>query len=110
MTKAREDKRRSNLNRGERSGPHGNDSNYKRYKKYKLTQDDYVRMIADQQGCCAICHSEPSMLVVDHDHATGVVRGLLCRNCNLGIGLLRDDIDLLRSAVQYLTVCGSSAA
>ena len=86
------------------------DRNYKRYKKYKLTQDDYDRMVANQQRRCAICQSEPPALVVDHDHETGAVRGLLCRNCNLGIGFLRDDLGLLRSAARYLTICGPSAA
>jgi hypothetical protein len=106
MTKRREGRGRR------RSGTHRSDSDsrYKRYKKYKLTRADYDRMVAEQQGCCAICHSEPSALVVDHDHATGAVRGLLCRNCNLGIGLLRDDLDLVYSAVQYLTIHRSQAA
>jgi Recombination endonuclease VII len=86
------------------------DRKYKRYKKYKLTQDDYDRMVAEQQGCCAICHSKPPVLAIDHDHETGAVRGLLCHKCNIGIGFLRDDIDLLYSAIQYLTTYGSSAA
>jgi hypothetical protein len=94
----------------QRTSRRHNDRKYKRYKKYKLTQDDYDRMVADQHGRCAICHSEPSVLAVDHDHATGQIRGLLCRSCNLGIGFLRDDVNLLYNAAQYLAARSPSAA
>jgi hypothetical protein len=77
---------------------------YRLRKKYKITQDDYDRMVADQQGRCAICHSEPPKLSVDHDHATGAVRGLLCTRCNIGLGFMRDDISLLNSAARYLMI------
>ena len=50
---------------------------------------------------CVICGSEES-LVVDHDHSTGQIRGLLCQRCNLGIGHFRDDPLLLEFAAQYL--------
>lgn len=54
---------------------------------------------------CAICFEAPRLgerLAVDHCHETGVVRGLLCRRCNTGIGLLRDDPMVLNAAVAYL--------
>ena len=70
--------------------------------KYNMTQRDYDRMVAKQQGCCAICRTSQPSLFVDHDHLTGAVRGLLCRNCNLALGYMRDDINLLASAAQYL--------
>lgn len=50
----------------------------------------------DQQG------GKPRTLAVDHDHETGCLRGLLCEGCNRGIGLLRDDPDLLRRAADYI--------
>lgn len=70
---------------------------------YGITMEDYQAMLSAQNGVCAICRCRPDhTLHVDHDHRTGLVRGLLCRNCNRGIGCLRDDLDLLRNAVEYL--------
>lgn len=67
-------------------------------------------MIALQGNKCAICGSEETdkrrgklrALAVDHDHETGKVRGLLCGACNKGIGLLKDDAEILRKAAAYL--------
>lgn len=56
-------------------------------------------------GRCEICGSEQGpkrKLAIDHDHETGHVRGLLCRQCNLGLGAFQDRILLLLSAVEYL--------
>ena len=76
--------------------------------KYGLTHDDYERMHAAQGGRCAICGTTESKghggkhLAVDHDHETGEVRGLLCGNCNRGIGWLNDDPDVVQRAADYL--------
>ena len=75
-------------------------------KNYGITPEDYDLMFAKQQGVCAIC-SQPDdekrqYLCVDHDHATGVVRGLLCHNCNIGLGKFQDDPNLLNKAIWYL--------
>jgi len=70
---------------------------------YGITLEDYDALLATQGGVCVICHNgtdEP--LHVDHDHTTGKVRGLLCSNCNTGIGLLKDDPVRLRAAADYL--------
>lgn len=65
---------------------------------------DYERLFASQGGACAICRkSQPGPLDVDHDHATGVVRGLLCRSCNLMLGKAFDDTTTLRRAADYLS-------
>jgi hypothetical protein len=75
------------------------------YRRYGITEDDYNRMLDEQGGRCAICATdEPGKKswCIDHDHETGAVRGLLCSLCNVGIGNLRDDTDILRSAVSYL--------
>ncbi len=71
---------------------------------YGLTQIDYDRMVADQSGKCAICQRVCSELHIDHCHDTGVVRGLLCTDCNRGIGMLKHDPEIFMSAIKYLKV------
>jgi len=61
----------------------------------------YDRLMEEQEGCCAICRRDLP-LKVDHNHTTHKMRGLLCNNCNVGIGLLGDNLVLLRRAVRYL--------
>lgn len=64
--------------------------------------------LAHQNGGCAICVAKQAgrpgarRLIVDHDHVTGEIRGLLCHRCNAAIGLLNDDADLVAKAVTYL--------
>ncbi len=70
--------------------------------RYGITAADADAMLAEQDGLCAICRVAPAVHV-DHDHATGKVRGLLCFNCNGGLGQFKDGIDVLQSAVAYLT-------
>lgn len=74
-------------------------------RHYGIEVEDYERMLAEQGGVCAICQqgcSSGRRLAVDHDHETGVVRGLLCARCNAGIGQLREDPETLRAAIVYL--------
>ena len=67
------------------------------------TLAEYEAMVISQNGRCAICGTEPKgRLHVDHDHATGAIRELLCGSCNRGIAGARDDIDLLRAMITYL--------
>lgn len=68
----------------------------------KITWNQYQELYNAQNGCCMICNQYYSVLDVDHDHETGVVRGLLCNNCNKALGLFKDSIDNLQSAVLYL--------
>lgn len=77
-------------------------------KRYNLTVAEYESMYYNQHGLCAICHKpeiQGRLLAIDHDHDTGIVRGLLCGKCNQGIGYLQDDIKLLYSAIEYLSKC-----
>lgn len=71
-----------------------------------LTVEGYDKMLSEQNGCCGICGEfrlpEQRVLVVDHNHDSGKIRGLLCHPCNMGIGQLKDSIDVLRKAVLYL--------
>lgn len=73
-------------------------------KRYGLSAEQYAEMVARSRGRCEICGEPPSAkgLCVDHDHATGVVRGLLCTNCNHILGKAGDDQQVLRAAITYL--------
>lgn len=55
-----------------------------------------------QAGVCAICHQPMQKACSDHNHETGTWRGLLCDNCNRGLGLLKDSLEVLESAITYL--------
>lgn len=72
--------------------------------KYNLTPHQYAQILIDQKGVCAICGHIPMVktLVVDHCHKTDKVRGLLCGHCNTGLGMFRDNIENLLSAISYL--------
>ena len=75
--------------------------------KYGLTLKEYNLKLIDQGNCCAICGTDVpggghKNLYVDHNHNTGKVRGLLCRNCNLMIGYAKDNNDILEAAIKYL--------
>lgn len=77
-------------------------------KKYSLSAKDYEALLHSQNGRCAICGTDsPSRgrdikFHVDHCHSTGVVRGLLCNECNTGLGKFKDNIDILLEAAGYL--------
>lgn len=80
---------------------------YRRQKKYGMSEEQYEAMLDKQSGLCAVCGGPPSsnradVLFVDHDHTTGMVRGLLCHNCNVGIGFFRDQPSTLRAAAGYI--------
>lgn len=79
---------------------------YYREQKYGISQAEWNALLEKQNYGCAICGRTTETgrrnLSVDHDHVTGRVRGILCQNCNAGIGHFRDDVDLVRTAVQYL--------
>jgi len=77
-----------------------------RIKKYGLSTAEAESVMKARNGLCDICGGPPDgrhkKLVVDHDHTTGRVRGLLCNGCNRGIGYLKDDPKRLRAALRYL--------
>ena len=78
-----------------------------RTKKYGISPEEYNTMVETQGGVCLICHQPGDTrfgLVVDHDHDSGAIRGLLCANCNQGIGHLQDDPDRMRRAADYVAM------
>ena len=81
-----------------------------RRKKFGIEPAEYDRMLESQGGVCAICKGtcgttpsgNPRALALDHDHATGAIRGILCAHCNRALGLFNDSPDLLAAAHAYL--------
>lgn len=81
-------------------------------RKYSIKQEQFIELKNKQNNVCAICKKEEITfdkrankvreLSVDHCHVTGKIRGLLCGNCNKGIGNLKDSIEILNNAINYL--------
>ena len=73
-------------------------------RKFGITKSQYRAMLASQGGKCAICGTPPGSkrLALDHCHATGTARKLLCSNCNTALGLFKDNPDRLKAAAEYL--------
>jgi hypothetical protein len=82
---------------------HGSTRNYHLHHRYGIGDDEVDAMVEAQAGLCPVCRrglgDKPH---VDHDHATGQVRGLLCFTCNVGLGNFSDDIERLERAATYL--------
>lgn len=73
--------------------------------RYGVSGETYMTMLANQDNACAICGLQCSTgrrLAVDHDHATNIIRDLLCHKCNVGLGAYNDDVELLAKAIEYL--------
>lgn len=75
-----------------------------RASRFKLSRAELTALLARARGECELCHEESSDLVIDHNHRTGRVRGVLCNSCNIGLGMFKEDAARLRSAVNYLEV------
>jgi Recombination endonuclease VII len=97
-------KRRPDLERGRRI----------RYllKRYGLTLESYQNLIKQQKGLCCICHRpmlpmgatpRGQAAVIDHK---GPVRGILCSRCNIVLGMVEDNSEILKSAIIYLEKAG----
>jgi len=85
--------------------------NWRLKYKFNMSLDEYNNLLESQGHKCAICgqpemtsrNGIPKMMCIDHDHDTGKVRGLLCNNCNRGIGLIGEDPNWLQKAILYLS-------
>lgn len=107
-------KRRREYMRAYRAAhPHVSTSAYRDMRKqrdttlrrvYGITLAEYEAMRDEQGDACAVCRGRDAHcdLHVDHDHASGRVRGLLCYRCNMTVGMARDSADILRAAAAYL--------
>lgn len=72
--------------------------------KYGISQSDFEIMNSRQGGVCAICQKDRGLVLnTDHCHKTGAVRGLLCRDCNVGLGFFKDSQTALQKAISYLS-------
>lgn len=84
----------------------------RKWRSFGVDADRYQEMLREQSGVCAICEQperspdkasgKTKDLAIDHNHKTGAVRALLCSNCNRGLGLFDDNLELLSKAINYL--------
>jgi hypothetical protein len=78
---------------------------YDRKRIYGIGPVEYAEMLVQQNGVCAICkgvNPNGRELSLDHDHNTGKARGILCNRCNLALGKVKDDPEVLWAMIQYL--------
>ena len=85
--------------------------------KYGITHKEFMSAWESQSGCCAVCNIElPDLMVydnrrrgyaIDHNHETGKFRGILCLPCNTLLGMAKDSVEVLETAIQYLQTNGS---
>src|ERR1700685_4382429 len=71
-------------------------------KRYGLTISDYHQIFESQKGKCPICKDTFKMLVIDHDHKLIKFRGLICRRCNVLLGMAKDNKEILIGALLYM--------
>lgn len=75
--------------------------NYMLQKRFNMSSEEFYAMAKEQDNKCGICHRHVK-LVVDHDHKNGKVRGLLCSECNSGLGYFFENRGSMLSAIEYL--------
>lgn len=83
---------------------------YRIKHKYNLTVEEYEAMLKNQGGLCAICKTKNKKMVIDHDHSCcpqqkscgKCIRGIICDQCNNGLGRFNDNIGIMRYAIEYL--------
>jgi hypothetical protein len=87
----------------QRDNPERNKINVRRHyakKQYNLSLEEYDKL--REQRICDVCKTEHDKLNIDHCHKSGRVRGVLCKNCNIGLGMFKDQEAILRQACDYL--------
>jgi hypothetical protein len=71
-------------------------------RRYGINEQQFDSIKESQGGGCALCGNTDDQLVVDHCHEKGYIRGLLCHQCNIGLGMFRDNPSTLRRAIGYV--------
>lgn len=84
---------------------HGSSKSFLLKHRYGIDEAEWDRLQEAQNGVCAICKLQPAEHV-DHCHGSGKVRGLLCFNCNGGLGRFQDDPAVMERAIEYLVAHG----
>ena len=72
-----------------------------KYSRYGITEKEYDTILVSQNSKCACCDNTTN-LCIDHDHRSGNVRGILCRDCNSSLGLLNENVDTMKNLIRYL--------
>jgi hypothetical protein len=106
-----------NAKNDERRRKNGSEQTRRRRKnlmqRFKMSVEDYASMLESQDNKCSICGKEyisgSKRFAVDHDHSTGLVRGILCSRCNTAIGQFEDNVVLLEGAISYLKKNGGGS-
>lgn len=75
-------------------------------RRYSTTKGEIKKLLINQKYLCKICGNDIKNIkqCIDHDHSNGIIRGILCNNCNLGLGWFKDNITILENAIKYLKV------
>jgi len=74
----------------------------KELNSLKISSQERKKILSEFSGFCNICNNKIKKTNIDHCHKTGNIRGVLCRNCNFGLGYFKDNIDFLSNAIKYL--------
>lgn len=93
------------------------DGDMRAARRFKISLEEYYSMIDSQGNRCAVCKEYETRVIngkfcrlcVDHDHKTGKIRGLLCHDCNTALGKFEDNVERIRSAIEYLNKHKSAA-
>ncbi len=105
--RAKENRRRNYLENKERALQYSTE--YNRRRKIGISPEEYNNLLKEQNGVCAICGLECTRaLAADHCHITKKIRGLLCNNCNRGLGHFKDNPTILRRAIAYLNIANKT--
>ncbi len=76
--------------------------NWNLFKLYGISLAGYRKMYEERGGKCDVCNTKVDLLHIDHSHKTGVIRGLLCVDCNTGIGCFKDSVLNMQIAIRYI--------